>query len=100
SRRSVDIGAARRSGAGRSKQYLLNLAMGDVLDGIEVRVLRRNFDAAFPARRTVKVQGSRIVEGAAIDGQVIIMEALVKRARRGAGPCAVRVFGHSRTAPS
>ena len=55
--------------------------------------MRGNFDAAFPARRTVIVLRAGVVEGAAIDGEMVVVKAFIERIGRGAGPNAVLPFG-------
>src|SRR6185369_9659470 len=76
------------------------MPMRNVLQPIEVGVVGRDFDTAFPAYRSVEILRARIVEGAAVDVQMIIMEAFIQRAFRGAGPHAVGAFGQHGAAAS
>ncbi len=48
----------------RRKEDLLDAAVRNVLQSVEVLVMRGNFDAALPASGTVEVQRARIVERA------------------------------------
>jgi hypothetical protein len=55
------------------------LAVGNVLEGVEVLVVSGDFDAAFPPRRTVEVQGAGIVEGPPINREMVVVKAFVQR---------------------
>ena len=78
-RRRVHKGTADRVGALRGEENLLHPAVGNVLEGIEVLVMSRDLDAAFPAGRTVEVQGAGIVECAPVDREMVVVEAFVQR---------------------
>ena len=75
----INKGAAHLLRALTPEQYLLHIAVGHVFHRVEVLVVGRNLDTTLPARRTVIVQRTRVVDDAAIDGQVVVVEALVQR---------------------
>ena len=88
--RRVDKGAARGVGALGGEENLLHFAVGNVLEGVEVLIMSRNFDAAFPTSRTVEVQGAGIVEYSPINREMVVVEAFIQRSCRGAHPGAIR----------
>ena len=59
---------------------LLNIAVRHLFHGIEIFVMSRNFNTAFPSARTVIILGTRIIKHTAVDSEVVIMESLVHRA--------------------
>ena len=71
------------------KRICCTRAVGNVLEGVEILVLGRDFDAAFPAGRTVEVQGAGIVERSAVNREMVVVKAFIQRSCRGAGPRAV-----------
>ena len=71
------------------EEDLLHLAVRHVLHGVEVGVVGRDLDTALPAGGAVVVVGAGIVEHATVDGQVIVVEALVHRTGGRAHPGAV-----------
>ena len=70
----------------------MDLALGDILQGIEIIVGRRHLDAAAPAGRAIVIQAARIGDGRAVDFDLIVVEAFVLRGGV-AGPDAVAVVG-------
>jgi len=91
--RRVDKRAARGPGALRGEENLLHSAVGHVLEGVEILVMGGDFDAAFPTRGAVEVQGAGVVECSPIDREMIVVKALVQRSCRGAHPGAVLGLG-------
>ena len=91
-RRCIDHGATYGLGALAPEQYLLDAAMRNVLQGIEVAVVGRNLDARLPANRSIVVAGTGIVERAAVDSKMIVMESFVHRGFGGADPYAILVL--------
>ena len=77
--RRVDKGTAGGVGALRGEENLLHSAVGNVLEGVEVLVVGGDFDAAFPASRTVEVQGAGIVECSPINREMVVVEAFIQR---------------------
>ena len=71
------------------EEHLLHLAVRHVLHGVEVGVVGRDLDTALPAGGAVVVVRAGIVEHAAVDGQVIVVEALVHGTGGRAHPGAV-----------
>src|ERR1051326_178986 len=67
--------------------------MWHVLYGVEVRIVRGNFDAAAPAARAVEHPGAGVRDVHAIDVQLVVMEAFILCIRN-ARPVTVRVFAH------
>src|SRR5688500_5349345 len=55
--------------------------MRDILKGIKILVVSRNFDATFPTDRAIKIQCTGIVKYCAIYYNAVIMEAFLQ------GPC-------------
>ena len=92
SRRSVDECAAELVGALRPEQNFFYPSVGNIPLGIEGLVVSGNLDTALPTGRTVVVESSGIIEGTAVDSQVIVVESFVSRSLAGASPVAVSVF--------
>ena len=64
----------------RVEQYLLDASMCDILAaGIDILVLGRNLDTALPTAGAKVVMSTWVVEGTTVNGQVIVVEALVHR---------------------
>ena len=63
----------------RWEQHLHYLSMRNILHCIEILVVCRNFDTAFPTYRTIIVIGTRVIHYTTIDCQVIIVETFVHR---------------------
>ena len=97
--RSIDKRAADGIGALRREQDLLNVAVGNVLQGVEFLVVSGDLDAAFPTGRAVKVQRARIVERAPVDREVVIVKSLVQRLLGDARPESVLTLGELESAP-
>jgi hypothetical protein len=83
----------------RGKEDLFDAAVGNVLQGVEVLVVGGDFDAAFPARRAVEVQGARIIECAAVNSEVIVVKTLVERLLCHSGPDPVITLGEFEATP-
>ena len=71
---------------------LADLAVRNVLHSIEILVVSRNLDAAFPSYRTIIVLCSRIVDHRSVYSHAIVVESFVHRSGSGAGPYAVSVL--------
>ena len=63
--------------------------MRHVLLSVEVLVVGRDLDSALPAAGAEEEAGARVVHHAAVNGKVIVVEALVHRTCGGAPPVAV-----------
>ena len=86
----IDEGALDGAGALRGEENLLDLAVGHVIaESIEGSIVGGNFDAALPTAGTVVVVRTGVVEDATVDGDVVVVEAFVHGAFRGAPPEAV-----------
>ena len=85
-RRCVDESTTALLGAFAPEEHLRHLSVRHILHGVEILVVGGNLDAALPAGGTVEVAGAGVVKRAAVDGQVVIVEALVHRAGSGAYP--------------
>ncbi len=66
--------------------------MGDILEGIEVLFLGGDFNGAAPAAGTIEIQGVWIRSLGPINGELVVVEAFVQRARS-ADPSAVLALG-------
>ena len=71
---------------------LADLAVRDVLEGVEVLVLGRYFDAAAPAARAVEVEAVWVRDLRAVHPELVVMEPFVL-GRRITDPDAVRTLG-------
>ncbi len=71
---------------------MLHSAVGNVFEGIEFPVVRGDFDAAFPADRSVEIQSAGIVECSSIDRKMVVVKAFIQRPCRGANPHAIIGF--------
>ena len=91
--RGVDVAVAHRAGHGRVVVHLADLALGNVLQGVEVLVRRGDVDAAAPAGGAVVIEAARIRHGGAVDFKLIVVEAFVLRGGV-AGPEAGAVVDH------
>ena len=88
-RRRVDERSAGSVGALRWEKNLLHAAVGNVFEGVEFPVVRRDFNAAFPADRSAEIQGSGIVECSSINREMIVVKAFIQRSCCCANPRAV-----------
>ena len=66
--------------------------MRNVLQRVKILIMSRDFNSAFPPRRTVKVPSARIVENPAINREMVVVKAFIHRSRRRAHPSAVLRF--------
>src|SRR6187397_333826 len=74
------------------------LAVRHVLQGVEIRVLRRNFNGATPTSRAKKIVAVRIGHVGAIDVDSVVVKAFVQGPRV-AGPRAVLAFRERAAVP-
>ncbi len=96
--RRVDEAAARGASALREVQGLAELAVRDVLDGVEILILGRDLDAAAPAAGAEEELAAGVGHLGAVNVDPVVMEALVQGAC-GADPGAVFAFRQSDAAP-
>jgi hypothetical protein len=75
--RSVDKAAARGVCALGEIEDLSELAVRDILDGIDVLILGWDFDSATPAASTIKGLATGVGNLGAIDVDPIVMEPLI-----------------------
>src|ERR1019366_1120060 len=77
---------------GGRKNNLLHFAVRNVLEGVEILVMRGNFNAAFPAGRTVEIPGAGIIEYPAVNDEMVIMKTFFHRLCGCAHPDTVCIF--------
>ncbi len=92
-RRRVDEAPPRGFGDLRIIEILADLAVGDILEGIEVLVLGGAFHAAAPAAGPVEVQAAGVRNGSPVDPDLVVVKAFVLRFGFAAGPDAFLVLG-------
>ena len=99
-RRGIYHGAAHLLGTLGPEEHILDLSVRHVLGRIEVLVVRGNLDSALPAAGAEEEAGAGIVHHAAVDDEVIVVEALVHGNGSGAPPVSVSTLAEHGTALS
>ena len=92
-RRGVDEGLLEHIGALGPEEDLLDVSVRDVALLIECAVVCRDLDTALLTGGAVEVLSAGVIEGTAVDEDVIIVEALVHRTGSGAPPCSILTLG-------
>ena len=97
--RQIDIGGLHLASALRPESNLLDISMRNVFAiSIEILVGGRNLDTTLPTAAAKVVMCAGVVEYAAIDGQVIVVETRIHRTFCGSYPYTVLVLAQYRTA--
>ena len=81
SRRSVDEAVTHSLVGLRPVMNLTDIAMRNILQGIEILVMGRDLDSAAPTACTIIIKAARIRNRCSVHLELIIMESLVLRSR-------------------